>query len=48
MRREDRESVRTSRRQKRRILALARLLVGLEFEARRQRPWEPRKVYRLS
>jgi hypothetical protein len=36
------------RRQKRKTVALARLLAGLESEARRERPWEPRKAYRLT
>ncbi|HET7854919.1 MAG TPA: hypothetical protein VFL41_00530 [Gaiellaceae bacterium] len=36
------------RTQKRKTLALARLLAGLESEARKERPWEPRKAYRLS
>ncbi|HEU4943484.1 MAG TPA: hypothetical protein VFT18_09470 [Gaiellaceae bacterium] len=35
-------------RQNRKKLVLARLLVGLESEARRERPWQPRKAYRLS
>jgi hypothetical protein len=35
-------------RQRRRTLALARLLAGLESEARRERPWQPRKTYRMS
>jgi hypothetical protein len=30
------------------MLTLARLLAGLDSEARRERPWEPGKVYRLS
>jgi hypothetical protein len=40
--------MRIRRRQKRRTIALARLLAGLESEARRERPWEPRKAYRLT
>jgi hypothetical protein len=35
-------------RQKRKTLVLARLLAGLESEARRERPWEPRKAYKIS
>ena len=33
---------------KRKTLALARLLAGLESEARRERPWEPRRPVRIS
>jgi hypothetical protein len=36
------------RSQRRRTLALARLLAGLDSEARRERPWEPRKAYRTT
>jgi hypothetical protein len=36
------------RRQRHRTLMLARLLAGLESEARRERPWEPRKAYRTT
>lgn len=45
---EDARFVRIRRSQRRRTIALARLLAGLEAEARRERPWEPRKAYRLS
>jgi hypothetical protein len=40
--------MRFRRRQKRKTVALARLLAGLDSEARRERPWEPRKAYRAS
>ena len=36
------------RRYNRKTLVLARLLAGLDSEARRERPWQPRKAYRLS
>lgn len=45
---EDARSMHFRRTQKRKTLALARLLAGLESEARKERPWEPRKAYRLS
>jgi hypothetical protein len=40
--------MRFGRRQKRKTLVLARLLAGLDSEARRQRPWEPRRAFRVS
>jgi len=35
-------------RQKRKTLALARLLAGLDSEARKERRWEPRRAFRMS
>jgi hypothetical protein len=40
--------MRFRRRQNRKALTLARLLAGLESEARRERPWEPRRPVRTS
>jgi hypothetical protein len=40
--------MRLRRNHKRKTLALARLLASLDAEARRERPWEPGKAYRLS
>jgi hypothetical protein len=36
------------RRQRQRTVMLARLLAGLDSEARRERPWEPRKAFRTT
>jgi hypothetical protein len=40
--------MRLYRRNKRKALVLARLLAGLDSEARRERRWEPRRTFRLS
>jgi len=36
------------RRNKRKALELARLLAALDAEARRERPWAPRRAFRIS
>jgi hypothetical protein len=36
------------RRNKRKALVLARLLTALDAEARRERPWSPRRAFRIS
>ncbi|HET9324028.1 MAG TPA: hypothetical protein VFO03_09130 [Gaiellaceae bacterium] len=40
--------MRLRRRQKRKTLAMARLLAGLDSEARRERRWEPRRPVRIT
>jgi hypothetical protein len=37
-----------NRRNKRKALVLARLLAALDAEARRERPWAPRRGFRVS
>ncbi|HEX2292707.1 MAG TPA: hypothetical protein VHH55_05295 [Gaiellaceae bacterium] len=40
--------MRFRRTQKRKTIAVARLLAGLDAEARRERPWRPRRPVRVS
>jgi hypothetical protein len=40
--------MRFRRRHNRKALVLARLLAGLDAEARKERPWEPRRPVRIS
>jgi hypothetical protein len=40
--------MRFRRRNKRKTIVLARLLAGLDSEARRERRWEPGRAFRVS
>jgi hypothetical protein len=44
----NRRFMRFRRRNKRKTIVLARLLAGLDSEARRERRWEPGRAFRVS